>query len=133
VSGIPCAGAVVRDGRGRLLLVLRAHPPAQGTWSLPGGRVEAGETGRQAAEREVWEETGLRVIAGALLGTVTLGSYEVEDYLAEAIGGDLAAGSDAADARWVAAEEVDALPLSPGLAATLRGWGVLDSPGVRDS
>src|SRR5262245_49581335 len=53
---VPCAGAVVLDSAGRLLLVRRAREPGRGRWSLPGGRVEAGETAAAAAVREVREE-----------------------------------------------------------------------------
>ena len=66
---IPCVGGIVRHG-GRLLLVKRGREPARGTWSVPGGRVEAGETDEQATAREVLEETGLRVVVGELVGTV---------------------------------------------------------------
>jgi ADP-ribose pyrophosphatase YjhB (NUDIX family) len=61
---VECAGAVVRDGSGRFLLVRRARPPALGRWSLPGGRIEPGETPAEAAVREVREETGLEVTVG---------------------------------------------------------------------
>src|SRR2546430_16924216 len=61
---VPCAGAVVKDQAGRLLLVRRGREPGRGRWSLPGGRVEPGETAAEAAVREVREETGLDVVAG---------------------------------------------------------------------
>src|SRR5436190_190421 len=54
---VECAGAVVRDDHGRLLLVRRGRPPSAGLWSLPGGRIEPGESAAAAAAREVWEET----------------------------------------------------------------------------
>lgn len=116
-----CAGAVVRDAAGRLLLVRRAHEPAQGMWSLPGGRIEPGETPAQAAAREVAEETGLAVEVGALLQTADIlgGGYRVHDFAATVVGGELRPGDDASDARWCTAEEVAALPLSPGLRGEL--------------
>src|SRR3954466_12295448 len=69
---VPCVGAVVRDAAGRLLLVRRGHAPGRGLWSLPGGRVEPGESVEQAVAREVREETGLTVRAGAPVGRVTI-------------------------------------------------------------
>ena len=72
VNGIrlPCVGAVVRDGAGRLLLIKRGHDPEAGKWSLPGGRIEPGETGAQALVREMREETRLTIIPWPLLGAV---------------------------------------------------------------
>jgi len=67
---IDCAGAVIKDGQGRLLLIRRRNEPGAGLWSLPGGRIEPGETGDQAVAREVREETGLSVTVGRLLGVV---------------------------------------------------------------
>jgi 8-oxo-dGTP diphosphatase len=121
---IVCAGAVIRDDAGRLLLVRRAHPPAVGTWTLPGGRVEPGETPQQAAEREVFEETALTVEVGKLLATVPVMGFLVHDFAATVIGGELLAGDDAADAGWYAASELERLELSPGLLAALRDMGV---------
>jgi 8-oxo-dGTP diphosphatase len=119
-SPIVCAGAVVRDSDGRLLLVQRGHAPSAGLWSVPGGRVEAGETPEQAAVREVREETGLHVAIGRLLGSVRIGDYLVHDFAAEVIGGALAAGDDASDVRWCSFDEAGLLPLTPGLLDELR-------------
>ena len=55
---IPCVGAIVRDGAGRLLLIKRGNDPEAGKWSLPGGRIEPGETDAQPLVREMNEETG---------------------------------------------------------------------------
>ena len=119
---VPCAGAVIRDDVGRLLLVRRGHPPAAGLWSLPGGRIEPGESPAAAAAREVLEETGLVVRIGRLLQTVDIwdGVYRVHDFAAVVVGGQLRPGDDAAEVRWCTDDEVERLPLSPGLLAELR-------------
>lgn len=122
---VPCVGAIVRDEAGRLLLVRRGHAPAAGRWSLPGGRIEPGETAEQAVAREVLEETGLLVRVGPVVGRVELDRYDIADHACTVEGGTLVAGDDAADARWVAVEHLEDLPLTDGLAATLRAWGVL--------
>ncbi len=121
-------GAVINDRHGRLLLIRRGHEPGAGLWSLPGGRIEPGESDQQAVTREILEETGLRVDCGRLLGAAELpgpaGSViDVRDYQAAVTGGELAAGDDADDARWVTAAELDDLPLTPGLAGYLAAWG----------
>jgi ADP-ribose pyrophosphatase YjhB (NUDIX family) len=127
---IPCVGAIVRDDAGRLLLIKRGHDPEAGKWSLPGGRIEPGETDAQALVREIREETGLTVLPGPLLGAVERpgpgGSIiDIRDYAATVTGGTLTAGDDAADARWVAAADMPRLPLTSGLADALASWGVL--------
>ena len=131
---IPCVGAIVRDPAGRLLLVRRANPPAQGTWSLPGGRVEPGECDADALRREVLEETGLSVQIGPLLGTVERPgtgavTYVIRDHACTAVGGTLQAGDDASDARWLAPAELAQLATAPGLVEALTEWGVLAQPG----
>ena len=65
---VRCVGAVIKDRGNRLLLIKRGHEPGAGLWSLPGGRIEPGETDQQALVREVREETGLAVTAGPLVG-----------------------------------------------------------------
>jgi 8-oxo-dGTP diphosphatase len=125
---IPCVGAVIKDQGGRLLLIKRGHEPGAGLWSLPGGRIEPGETHEQAVTREVLEETGLRVECCRLLGTAELPGPDgavihVSDYLAAVTGGELAAGDDAADARWVTADDLERVPLTKGLAEYLSAWG----------
>lgn len=122
---VPCAGAVVRDDAGRILVVRRRNPPAAGRWSLPGGRIEPGETARQAAAREVREETGLVVEVGAELARVTIGGFDVRDFAATAVGGSVVAGDDASEARWVSAEQLRALPTTDGLVDELTRMGVL--------
>jgi 8-oxo-dGTP diphosphatase len=132
---VACAGAVVRRNDGRILVIQRGHAPSQGLWSIPGGRVEAGETLAEAARREVLEETGLAVEVAGLLGRVLLPSggddqYDVSDFLASVVGDpdSAEAGDDAADVRWVTQREFDALQTSPGLAAELERWQVWTDP-----
>jgi 8-oxo-dGTP diphosphatase len=137
---VPCVGVVVLDrhrAEPRLLVVQRGRPPAEGLWSIPGGRVERGETLEQAAIREAREETGLPVEVGPPLGQVDLPGlgdqvYAVTDFAADVLRVDdehepqARPGDDAADVRWVTRAELRALPTSPGLVDTLESWGVWD-------
>ncbi|OLF16423.1 NUDIX domain-containing protein [Actinophytocola xanthii] len=130
---IRCVGAIIHDPSGRLLLVRRGTPPSQGLWSIPGGRVEQGETDLLAVAREVEEETGLVVSPGRLVGRVEreapAGVYEIFDYTATVVGGVLGAGDDAAEVEWVGPGRFAELErdgqLVPLLADTLRGWDAL--------
>ncbi len=128
---IPCVGAIVRDEEGRLLLIRRGHAPSAGLWSLPGGRVEPGESAEDATVREVAEETGLEVDiireTGAIdIPTGTGDVYAVRDFDCRVLGGTLVAGDDADEACWVSIADLPAMNTSPGLIEVLRGWGVLD-------
>jgi 8-oxo-dGTP diphosphatase len=127
---IPCVGAVVKDAQGRLLLIKRGHEPGAGLWSLPGGRIEPGETDAEALVREMREETGLAVEPGRLIGSVQRPGphsdvFDIRDYAATVTGGTLRAGDDAAEVRWVAPSELESLPITEGLVETLTTWGVL--------
>jgi 8-oxo-dGTP diphosphatase len=131
---IPCVGAVIRDETGRLLMILRGHDPGRGLWSIPGGRVEPGETAEQAVVREVREETGLEVGCGPLLGTAELSGLagavvDIRDYRAYLVAGSPVtptAGDDAADVCWVTDAEAASMDergeVTTGLLVALRAW-----------
>ncbi|MGW4064808.1 NUDIX hydrolase [Amycolatopsis sp. NPDC004747] len=126
---IRCVGGIAFDPYGRLLLIRRRNDPGSGQWSLPGGRVEPGETDEKAVVRELREETGLDVIPGTLIGSVRRGPYEIFDYACEVEGGILTAGDDAADVRWSDAADLSALEAAGALVdllyVTLRDWNAL--------
>ncbi|MDR3511717.1 MAG: NUDIX hydrolase [Caulobacteraceae bacterium] len=105
---IPAAGVVCLRG-GEVLLIRRGKAPRMGEWSIPGGRMELGETAAQAALRELAEETG---VAAELLGLIDVVDYIGEsvqmvlvDYAARWVAGEPVAGDDAADARFFPLDE----------------------------
>jgi 8-oxo-dGTP diphosphatase len=114
-------GAVIVQ-ESRVLLIRRGTPPLLGEWSLPGGVLECGETLREAVAREASEETGLTVESGEMLGVYervirdeqarVRYHYVLIDFLCRPVGGDLKAGSDAADVRWFTRNELPALNLA---------------------
>jgi ADP-ribose pyrophosphatase YjhB (NUDIX family) len=134
VTRIACVGAIVRDERGRLLMIKRGTSPGKGQWSIPGGRIEVGESPAEAAAREVEEETGLQVSVSSLAGVVELVGpdgvvYDVEDYHArvrpDTDPAQIRAGDDAADVGWFYMEQLLAMDCVQGLLDTLRGWQVV--------
>jgi 8-oxo-dGTP diphosphatase len=126
----PCAGAIVHDAGGRLLLIRRGQPPSAGSWSVPGGRCRPGEAAADACVREVAEETGLRVSVLRHAGQVERaapagGVYVIDDFVCRLGGGTLRAGDDATDAGWFTHRELLDLTLAPGLYDALEEWDVL--------
>ena len=113
------AGVVIHGGS--LLLIKRGKDPGYGMWSIPGGRLKFGESLRDGVEREIREECGIAVEAGDVLGVFDLIEHDDEgnitfhyvliDLEARYLGGDVRAGSDALDVRWVPLREVRILPL----------------------
>jgi ADP-ribose pyrophosphatase YjhB (NUDIX family) len=125
-----CAGGIVHDDAGRLLLIRRAQPPSAGSWSVPGGRCRPGESAADACVREIAEETGLTVRIVRHAGQVEReapdgGVYVIDDFVCRPLGGSLRAGDDASDVRWVSAGELATLTLAAGLRDALAEWDLL--------
>ena len=105
---VPCVGVVCLRGS-EVLLIQRGKPPRQGQWSIPGGRMEWGETVTAAALRELREETG---VEAELLGLIEVldhisehGHMVLIDFAARWTSGDVVAGDDATDAGFFPLEE----------------------------
>jgi len=113
---------VILDARRRVLLVRRAKAPAAGSWSLPGGRIEPGETPEEAVVREIREETGLPTRVLAPLGIVEIGSegmrYAIHEFLLAVVDPNIPAraGDDASEIRWVPIEDLPQVPVTPAVA-----------------
>jgi 8-oxo-dGTP diphosphatase len=110
----PCAGVVCLRGDS-VLLIRRGKPPREGQWSIPGGRIEPGETAAAAALRELKEETGVEAELFGLIDVVDYIAperhYVLIDYAARWLSGEPVAGDDAADARFVPIDDVRDLGL----------------------
>jgi 8-oxo-dGTP diphosphatase len=119
------SAAIFRDDK--ILLVRRARAPARGFYSLPGGRVEFGETLHSAMHREVEEETGLKIkIAGlagwreALPGAPGSGHYLIMSFAARWIAGEPVLNDELDDFRWLAPDTLGDLKLTGGLEEVIR-------------
>ncbi|MDR3570121.1 MAG: NUDIX hydrolase [Syntrophobacteraceae bacterium] len=113
-----------------VVLVKRGRPPAAGKWSLPGGLVELGESLDSAVRREVLEETGLAVRTLDLVAALDRVIFDKEgrieyhyillDFLCEVVGGELEAGSDADQCRFVPVEELGRYDMTRGTKQVIR-------------
>ncbi|MDX1660129.1 MAG: NUDIX domain-containing protein [Nitriliruptorales bacterium] len=124
-------GAVIRDDEGRLLVVQRGHAPAEGRWTLPGGRLEPGERLEDALRREVSEETGLAVEVGELVGHLEVVGgdhhFVILDFLARRRAGDTSSprpGSDVTDVAWMTRGDLEEADTTDGLLDFLDQHGV---------
>ena len=120
---------IERDGR--VLLIQRAVDPGKGKWALPAGFVDHDEAPEDAARRETWEETQLRVRINKLLAVYPKRDHGLADiiiaYSAEVIDGEARAGDDAADVGWFAREQLPPLVFYPSITLTgLWAKGELD-------
>ena len=133
LAPVAAVGVVLLDGE-RVLLVRRGRPPHVGRWTVPGGKVELGETLREAALRELGEETGLTATLGPIvevLERITPSDledsgpprvrfhYVIVDFLGTAPSGVLRAGDDASEARWVPIAELASVDTTDGLAPVI--------------
>jgi 8-oxo-dGTP diphosphatase len=114
------SAAIFRDGK--ILLVRRAGSPARGFYSLPGGRVEFGETLHAAVHREIDEETGLKIeildLAGwreVLPGTAGGGHYLIMSFAARWTFGEPVLNDELDDFRWLAPDALGDLKITTGL------------------
>lgn len=125
---IGVGAVIVADNR--VVVVRRGHEPLKGEWSVPGGALEIGETMRAGAAREALEETGLVVEAGEVLevldrivrdvqGRVQF-HYVLVDFLCRPVSGELRAGGDAEDVRWLTESELEKFAIADSAAAVLR-------------
>ena len=99
----------------KVLLVRRMRAPSAGSWSLPGGKIEGGESPREAARRELKEETGIEAdVEGVLDGSRSrlpaIRTYRLTVFYGRLTGGVLRPGGDAETAEWVHLDEVEARP-----------------------
>jgi ADP-ribose pyrophosphatase YjhB (NUDIX family) len=105
-----------------VLIVQRGKAPSKGVWTVPGGAVDLGETMRQAAAREVLEETGIQIEVGEVVGILDnivrapaesrpdaiLYHYAIVDFAARYVGGELTPSDELMDAAWVLPAKLDA-------------------------
>jgi len=117
-------GAVVTDAAGRVLLIQRGHAPAAGRWTIPGGRVERGETLAQALHRELTAETGITATLGPLIEIFEFIDadyhYVILDYRMSDPQGTPRAGEDAVDVGYFSLDQIATLPTTDGLLEVLR-------------
>ena len=126
---------VIKDGK--VLMVKRAAPPNKNLWAIPGGMLELGETLQEGAEREIFEETSIRIRAGKPIFTFDLLERDNEgrvyfhflivDMEAEYLAGEIKAASDALDVCWVTPEECQNLPLTSNTLRMLEELGFIHS------
>jgi len=107
----------------KILLVKRKNEPAAGQWAIPGGKVKWGETLKSAAEREIYEETRVRIRAGEPVYTLEyIGEphYIIIDLVAEYVSGVPTAGDDAQEARWIGRDDLKSLDITDSTRKLLK-------------
>ena len=134
-------GAIVLR-EGRVLLVRRVAAPAVGLWAIPGGGLRIGETLQEGAEREILEETGIVIRAGAPVFTCDSFErdgegrfrfhYVIVDMAADYVSGEVKAADDALEARWISPAEIRNLPATKTTLKLLRQIGFMPPDAAGD-
>ncbi|MBI4634248.1 MAG: NUDIX hydrolase [Deltaproteobacteria bacterium] len=133
VPRVGVGAIVIKDGK--VLMVKRAALPNRNLWAIPGGMLELGETLQEGAEREIFEETSIRIKAGKPIYTFDFLERDqqgkvrfhflIVDLEAEYVGGEIRAADDALDVRWVTPEECQSLPISKNTLKILGDLGFI--------
>ena len=131
ITGV--GGIIQKDGK--VLLVKRGKEPNKGKWTVPGGVVEVGETLHDAVKREVMEECSIDVEVERVVDTFdAIGRddegrvryhFVIIDFMARYVSGEIRAGSDAEECRWVTPGELVGLETTPSLMAVLKSAGII--------
>lgn len=138
---VPTLGVsgIVFNQHKHILLIQRNQPPAMGMWSIPGGKLEAGESLVEACRREIKEETGLDTVVKQIVAVVERRvegfHYVIIDFLALLAGEENCrpvAKSDVSEARWVSLDQLDAYDLVEGLAEIILRTYQMDNAGLHD-
>ncbi|MGB6231682.1 MAG: NUDIX hydrolase [Litorimonas sp.] len=118
-----CVGVICFRGD-EVLLIRRGKPPRAGEWSLPGGRIEPGESERDAALRELREETGCSAMLGNKIAVINADfegfAYRLHEYIATWTSGEPEGADDALEARFWDMDEISALRMWPKTEQVIR-------------
>lgn len=121
MSGSFLAASVAIVRRDDLLLIQRNRPPSEGLWTLPGGRLEPGETPEQCATRELREELSLAVYALRPLIVLRHGAHRLQTFATQIYEGEIQADpTEIRDWRWVRPHQLQQLSTTPGLAEVVE-------------
>lgn len=121
------AAVIVREGR--ILIIRRGFPPNEKKWSIPGGVIEIGEPSREAAAREVREETGLDVRVDSIVDVVDNIIYEDGrvkyhfincDFQATYLSGEVATNEEVLDFAWIEEGDIEKYDMTRGAAYVIH-------------
>jgi 8-oxo-dGTP diphosphatase len=126
---IAAVGVLIQD-KDKVLLIKRGTEPGKGSWSIPGGMIELGETAREAGKREVEEEIGLKVELNQVIGVfdrifldnngAVESHYVIMDFLGHPVGGVVKPTQEAKSYKWVRIDEADSFPTSEDIKRMIR-------------
>lgn len=127
-EAVQCVGVIcfrpTAQNKDEVLLIKRGTAPRKGEWSIPGGRIEAGEKDVEAALRELFEETGVNAKLGEKIDIIKAEFegvlYHLHDFAARWVSGEPTAGDDAAEAKFVAMDDIAALQMWPETEAIIQ-------------